>query len=247
MPRVGDGKSEGFLNSATPMLENTFRKYQYADIEYYAHSSLKSPKKLLVVSGLHGDESGVIEPLFHFFDSCSEIPYSIVFIPEAYPSAVRRKKRNNVHERNGNRLFGTDIQDPEKDMVEKIVTTHAPYDLVVSFHEDTQYPQTYVYDVGQRKIEPFWDNWRKAMHTIGIELLNGVDDSDDPALRYVFVNGYHYTLTPKNSGQFEDWVVMNNFTERSLTIEIPAFVPSEKKKDLIYLYFMELIFPLSGI
>jgi hypothetical protein len=219
-----------------------FQKHIAVDIHYYVSSFPETAKKVLIVSGLHGNEGGVIEPLFDFLHHWENTSPSIVFIPDMCPSALKKRKRNNVFRRNENRIFGLGIHDPENSIVKKIITDHAPYDLVVSFHEDPELPEAYLYDVGKDDPAIRLKEWQQGVKEAGINLLNGVDDPNDRALLNVFVDGYNLAPVALQNGQFEHWVVKEHLAKRSLTIEIPSSAAKEQKKKLIEVSFQQLIF-----
>ncbi|PWU24002.1 hypothetical protein C5B42_01105 [Candidatus Cerribacteria bacterium 'Amazon FNV 2010 28 9'] len=213
------------------------------NLRYY-HTKYPPTPKLLVVSGLHGDEAGVIEPLFlHLTTQEKELPPTL-FIPVMSPSAFERKQRKNKHGNDVNRIFGLNTGDTEEQVASSIVKAHAPYNLVVSFHEDHEYSQVYVYDVGTTPCEPDISSWRNAIHALSLDLLNGIDDPSDADLGYRFEEGYNHELAAKNSGEFEHWVIQENFAPRSLTLEIPAHATSYQKRGAIEATLQHLILPL---
>lgn len=211
----------------------TFQKLSKDDRYYYVHTPEKSDKKVLVVSGLHGDEGGVIEPLFHVLQYNIDPTTTIVFIPTMCPSALKKRQRNNERGENANRIFYTNKHDPENGIVTEIVMEYAPYDLVISFHEDLGYPQVYVYEMGKQTLATQLVLWKTAIQKTGLHLLNGVDDPQDVELQYIFHEGYNYTAKPQENGQFEDWVVSKKIAQQSLTIEVPSVATKIQKEEVI--------------
>lgn len=216
-------------------MNKTCKKLRKENINYYVCAPNKCSKKVLIVSGLHGNEGGVIEPLFTFFNQYENPTTSVVFIPTMCPSALQKRERNNARGHNANRIFDTNSNDPENNVVTSIIIEHAPFDLVISFHEDLEYPHTYVYEMGKQCSKTQLKKWQEAVKKIGIHVLNGVDDPNDIDLRNTFVDGYHYKSHPKQNGQFEDWVVAYRYAKRSLTIEIPSSASKDQKRSLIRL------------
>lgn len=216
-------------------MNKTFEKLRKENIHYYLYAPKEISKKVLIVSGLHGNEGGVIEPLFDFFYQYKNPTISIVFIPTMCPSALQKRERNNARGHNANRIFDKDICDPEKDIVTNIVMEHAPFDLVVSFHEDLEYPNMYVYEMGKCGSKIQLKKWQREIKKMGIQVLNGMDDPNDTDLRNTFVEGYHHKPHPVQNGQFEDWVVAQCYAKRSLTVEIPSSASKDQKRELIRL------------
>jgi succinylglutamate desuccinylase len=224
------------------LINSSSEKLRDTEVKYYTFTQENASTKLLLASGLHGDESSVIEPLQQFIEQNSHKMPNFLFIPEVSPSAVQLRRRHNGLYHDLNRIFEMGVEDPEELLAKKIVMKEAPYDLVVTFHEDTEYKETYFYDLGEKFYELHLQEWRNAVKNIGIELLNGLDDEDN-ALRKVFVDGYHYEEDAQEDGMFEHWVLHEHLGERNLTIEIPTSASLDQKKQLIELYFEHLIFP----
>lgn len=211
-------------------------------LEYFVYNNKKSQKKIFINAGLHGNESGVIKPLQFFLQkNYSQLP-SFTFVPKMSLSAVDLQTRQNKYEHDLNRYFGTQ-KDAEAVLAEKVVKKHHPYDLVLSFHEDTEYSQTYLYDVGKKSSDKPISGWQQKMKSLGIEMLNGVDDPSDPELKYKFVEGYNYLDHALANGQFEHWVVLSGLAKRSFSIEIPSKLGLEAKGRLINEYFWSLVLP----
>ena len=163
--------------------------------------------RLLIISGLHGDEGGVIAPLFEVLQKYKEHLPSFVFVPEMSNTALQKKTRKNQRGNDLNRMFGLENDDPEVRLGETLVHHFAPYDVVISFHEDVEYQQTYFYDRGERFFDIDLEKWRQRVREMDIELLEGIDDVAEPTLGHMFQEGYHYSDITTNKGSIEDWVL----------------------------------------
>jgi succinylglutamate desuccinylase len=217
-------------------------KINQLEVPYYTFATEGRGGKLLVASGIHGDECSVIEPLTEFLSqNTSRVP-NLIYIPEVSPSARQANSRKNAYGHDLNRIFCTGLSDPEEQAARKITRRGAPYDLVVTFHEDNQYPDTYFYDTGAEFYKIHMYDWRKAVEGTGISLLNGLDD-DDNLLQKHFTDGYHRDRYSENTCMFEQWVLETRMAQRSLTIEIPTSATLEQKKQLIEIYFTHVILP----
>ncbi len=221
---------------------NKFQKIHHAGIDCFIREIASSDRRILITAGLHGDEGSIIPLLEDFLFEFEGISDSIVFIPRMSPSALRSGRRLNDSGHDSNRLFGRKQDDPEHNGVVETIDQHAPYDLVVSFHEDVDYPETYVYDTGRQLPLSKVIDWRYEVQQLGIPLLNGLDDPNDPELQHVFVDGYNHISHPGRDGQLETWIVLSGLTPQSLTIEIPSSLTSEQKTELIWITFQKLIF-----
>ena len=69
--------------------------------------------KLLILSGMHGDESDVVVHVSGFVSTQAESLPDFVYIPTVSPSAIAQKTRQNYLGHDINRCFVDPIQDPE--------------------------------------------------------------------------------------------------------------------------------------
>jgi hypothetical protein len=224
-------------------MHNGFYSHGSVTMPFYFTSPHSNNHRLLIVSGLHGDEASVIPLLTEYIQNNESLLPSFLFIPEMSPSALALNQRNNVGGHNLNRIFGTDIPDDEREAIEHVVSEHGPFDLVLSFHEDQEFLDTYFYDVGEKFYLLHLAKWRQHAQEIEIPLLNGLDDPNDDALGYHFTDGYNHDTAKKNNGMFEYWVLVEQLAKRSLTIEIPTAASPLQKKKLIESVFTHLALP----
>lgn len=221
------------------------KKQSFGKIEYFVHES-GGAGRLLLTSGIHGDEGGIVEPLIEYVESNLSTLPSLIFIPRMSPSALVLGTRENDLGNNLNRMFGVEGEDEERYAIAKIAKDNSPYDLVATFHEDVIDPFTYFYETGDHSSRLELDKWRNKVKESGISLLNGSDDPDDPALGYQFEDGFNNEPKSKAylSGAFEHWVVVENFAPRCLNFEIPTIATIDQKKKLVEAAFSHLIIPI---
>ncbi len=212
-------------------LHSIFEKVQIGQTYYYVHLAPHHTKRILVSAGLHGNEAGVIEPLFTYFQQHPPQSTSIIFIPKMSPSAIQHRQRSNGNGNDANRIFDT-LDDLETVIVKHIIQKHAPYDLAISFHEDLEYSEVYLYEVSEHRPSLTVRNWQQGIKNLGLTLLNGIDDPNDSTLQLTFVDGYNFSLPDKHE-QFEDWIVSNHFAQKSFTVEVPAKTTKIQKEQIV--------------
>ena len=132
------------------MISSLFNK-NLGTINYFQKG--KSPK-LLLMSGTHGDEYGVIQPLKNIIDKYSEKLPDFIFIPEFSPTAVKLKTRRNKFNHDVNRNFFENTDDPEAKTVMNIVANFN-FKMGISFHEDIEYDSFYMYDSEKMDAKTF--------------------------------------------------------------------------------------------
>lgn len=199
---------------------------------------------LEIDSGMHGDEKGIIDPLVAVLaEHLPQLP-SLLFIPRISPSAVELGTRTNVRGIDMNRNFSDESQDPEVRLIMEALKDHR-FKKAVSFHEDPEY--FYVYDAGDANLEntEALEKMRREIESLGVELLDGVDDEGDSALGNLISRGYRYFLpeTQTDSGGFFGaWALSKGITQRALTVEVPAkLIPADKKRvvDIVFRHLIE--------
>jgi len=205
-----------------------FKKIQIGNTRYYIHHAPHHTKRILVTSSLHGNEGGVIEPLFTYFQQHTELSVSIVFIPIMCSSALKKRRRYNTHGNDANRIFHK-RDDSENMTIKHIIQTHAPYGLAISFHADLEYSEVYLYETGEKESSECIRRWQDGIKKLGLSLFSGVDDPNDTILQLTFVDGYNFS-SPDKHEQFEDWVVSNHFAQKSFTVEVPAQTSKTQKE-----------------
>jgi hypothetical protein len=217
----------------------SFTKKQLGPITYWQKGN--NPE-LLIHSGTHGDEFSVIEPLTEYiFTNQKNLP-DFIFVPEVSPSAVANKTRVNGNGLDLNRSFFDQSEEAEIKANLELINAFS-FKKIMSFHEDTEYKEFYLYD--SHKInDKAWQNFVNKLKVIGLDVLNGLDDPDDPVLGTNFENGYFSTadldFSNSNSGTLSEYLAKNKSKTRYFTIEVPTQSELKQKKALIELIFSEL-------
>lgn len=212
-------------------------------IPYYVHGL---EPRVLIHAGIHGDEAETGAVVLDFLKKHIDSLPDFVFVPKVCPSAVSRKTRVNKNGIDLNRAFVPTPSEPEAIANMQIVTGFH-FDLLVSFHEDVEFSQFYMYDSKDHAFDERWRSLQQAIRHHGVSLLNGIDDPSDPVLNYNFVEGYCYC--PKSDdafidGTFEDWAMSNGVIKRWIMPEIPSTIKFSVKKKIVADIFSCLVLPL---
>ena len=214
-----------------------------ADPHFNYFVSSENPK-LLIHSGTHGDEGGVIQHVKAALEKYESLLPSFVFVPEVSPSAVKLKTRVNSKGNDLNRVFLSNSEDEEVRLNIEVIKDKK-FDLFVSFHEDPEYSDYYVYDFGygeeKNKLVLEHNEFLKKQ---GVGLLNGVDDPTDPKLGYKFVDGYNkfaYVKKDVDSGNIAAWVLNRDIAKNCLFLEIPGKADYQTKEIIVDSFFREVI------
>jgi hypothetical protein len=202
--------------------------------------------KLLIHCGTHGDEYEVIaivrEAVGRFGD---DLP-NFIFVPEVSPSAVRRRQRHNGRGQDVNRIFLEGTKDFEV-RGNVAILERGPFELLVSFHEDPDFNRYYVYDIGvdanPTGLVRAHNRWLKSQ---GIELLNGVDDPDDPDLGFRFTEGYRrFVHQPDvgDDGMIATYGMNRGLFSQAMLPEVPGRAPIRIKVLLVESFFERVLLP----
>lgn len=202
--------------------------------------------ELLILSGMHGDEREVIgcvkeliaEELKRFSD--------FLYIPEVSPSAVRRRKRTNEEGVDINRAFFDNSKSAEVKLIFKMLKGRR-FHTCLDFHEDPESPDFYLYDAFGPDLEraETLRRLQEDIKSLGLGLLNGIDDPDDPILGNVFKDGYKYFPPEKQhtnkDGTFSSWAFSKGIIKRYLNPEIPGGISLALKRKVVEIIFEDLV------
>ncbi|OGD69735.1 hypothetical protein A3A84_01020 [Candidatus Collierbacteria bacterium RIFCSPLOWO2_01_FULL_50_23] len=200
---------------------------------------------LLIHSGTHGDEYGVIDSVRLAVEKYEAQLPDFIYVPIVSPSAVAKRSRLNWGGLDLNRSFFGDNADSEVQANQEIVKGKS-LDLLVTFHEDSG-PGTkfYLYDMGLGlEDKDSWKKFRDEVGAMGVGLLSGTDDPDDPYLNYTFTEGYHYWSVPVKGyegGSFDAWATRNKVVKKALIPEIPGHLSQDKKNKVVDLFFQKIL------
>lgn len=208
-------------------------------IEYFVHGV--SPR-LLIHAGTHGDEFEVIDSVKKTVEKYKDRLPDFVFVPVVSPSAVAKHTRNNHFGHDLNRSFFPTTTDEEA-LANMQIASQFHFDFLVSFHEDVEYSLFYLYDSGKFQDSDAWNCLQLRVKQAGVSLLTGVDDELDPALGYVFVDGYGVCPLPAKDtdGSFEHWAQLHGIVEEWIMPEIPSTLKRSVKDTLCDAVFKELV------
>jgi hypothetical protein len=198
---------------------------------------MKLHSKLLILSGMHGDESGVIDCVRTYIAE-HNLPEH-VYIPEVSPSAVAARTRRNRYGHDVNRSFFDPPKDPEVSEFTSGISGKY-FDLCINFHEDPDLAQTfYLYDSGQLSTDQLL-SLRSSVIEAGSGLHTGTDDPLDADLDLHVEKGYistPYDSLPQDAGFSWVWFSRHGITKRDVDIEIPGKASTEMKQKLVNLIF----------
>ncbi len=242
---LGTPKTQGNPNLCYQMMTNQTATKQQATIlvphkrgetEYY----LKGTNlKLLILSGMHGDEHEVIQCVEDYINSHASALPEFLFIPKVSPSAVAKRTRKNKYGNDINRQFMESTQDPEaRDAME--ILQGRRFRACIEFHEDPDRTAgVYVYDSGTLS-EKDLAAYRHVVEGTGARLYSGIDDPFDADLGLQVEKGYISTTVdnlPKHAGFSTRWLIANGIAKRIFTPEIPGKAPIALKRRLVEAVF----------
>jgi hypothetical protein len=209
--------------------------------EYYVKG--KNPR-LLIHSGTHGDEHEVIDLVRACIHKYEQVLPDLLFVPYVSPSAVSLKKRHNSRGFDLNRQFFANTREPE--VVENIrLLSQFKFDLFVSFHEDPESTQYYIYDSGHNEVETqIIKDHNFILKKSGISLLNGVDDPNDPHLGFEFKDGYrrfNESVPTTFSGTASEYAMLAHGVKTCLIPEIPGRLNTFQKEFIVESFFVNVL------
>lgn len=203
------------------------------DFHYFQHGSVPT---LIIHSGTHGDETSVTPHLESWIHHNYHRMPSFIFVPTVSPSACRRGTRFNDDGQDLNRIFTDNSPSSEVNLNQSILKDISTK-TIISFHEDREYPEFYLYDDGfvpsdSNKLGKLFE----TIKSLGVKLLNGVDDLHDEALFNTFVDGYHFldaALPEFDRRTVTGWCLWKGIASHSLIPEIPTAATDETKERLV--------------
>lgn len=211
------------------------------ELEYFVKGN--NPK-LLIHCGTHGDEFESIDIVKKYVEKYEVNLPDFVFVPVVSPSAVKSRTRFNKNGKDLNRIFFSDSTEIEVRENANILDNYK-FDLMVSFHEDPENDSYYIYDEGldiNESVRVLAHN--QKIKQLGMKLLNGVDDPNDPHLGHKFVDGYNKLVIPKdykNNGMATVWAIAEKKTKNSLTAEIPGKLSIKQKEIIVDTFFRDVL------
>jgi hypothetical protein len=211
------------------------------EFEYYVKGDNPT---LLIHSGTHGDEYPIIDIVKKCVEKYEPLLPEFVFVPQVSPSAVKARRRFTGTGDDINRIFFSDSQNPEVVENIKVFNGHK-FNTLVSFHEDVTVYDYYIYDSGFSVHESeVIKAHNKKIEKLGIKLLNGVDDPEDPSLNYEFKDGYRKFIEEpgdKNNGMITVWAMTERGVNETLIPEIPGMLSIKDKETIIDTFFNDVL------
>lgn len=218
---------------------------------------------IFFVSGIHGDEHEVIEPLRNLLNEKAVTQpacfgsHARVLI--AHPSAVETASRT-VNGIDLNRQFPMKVDPdyPQAKLLTESFLEHKHVHTLFSFHEDPLEDRFYFYyqatkdDAGNMDlvIKDLRDALISQVESLGIPLYDGVDDID---LGYWVDRGFCAVAADSvHDNTFESWVVQKEIhghpaIQREFLFEIPGTLPIEKKEQLTRVILDHFVGPYTQI
>lgn len=225
-------------------MRHRLKPLYYQGLMYY--QSGERPE-LLIVSGLHGDEQSIIPCIKKALKTHQPKLRSYFYIPYASPEACVSKTRRNADGIDINRHF---FENTTVNEVKRVQSLLAPFHFscCVTFHEDPQESRFYLYDSGSfLHTTDLLSPLKKKFQQLGVSLLSGIDDAEDPLLGHTVEEGYHAVQPGKKTqddGTLEAWVLNHLIAQYVLTPEVPGKVFKALKDKIVDVLFSHIIIPL---
>jgi len=203
----------------------------------------KNQVKILLLSGIHGDEFGVILSVKKYIENNGNKLPPFIYIPQVSPSAVLRKTRNNINNIDLNRSFFDDSTDEEIEALRNKIKGIS-FATVFTFHEDCDRKDEFYMYSSHTINQQIFLNLKKHLTAINISLFNGIDDPTDPVLNNPIHNGLLVSPIEKEpKGSLWPWLNKNNNVHYCIDFEIPMKASQNKKNQLICILFEKIISP----
>lgn len=201
----------------------------------------------LILCKTHGDEPEVGDCVDDYIkEHISDLP-TFLYIPEVSPTAVKLGTRKNANGLDLNRNFFSNSPDHEMQFIVNLLKKYQ-FNTVITFHEDPELDVFYMYDAYGENLEgtETLQKMREEIKGLGVGLLNGIDDPNDPTLGDTFIDGYKFygkdDVDP-TSGFLASWAYSEGIIKRFLNPEIPGKLDIKTKRkivDIIFKYFITL-------
>lgn len=198
-------------------------------------------KKILILSGIHGDEPSGPRAISAFLKKqrASDKSFAIVALPILNRWGYAYNSRYNKDGIDLNRCF---FDKPRKNEPREcarirvfIKSIKIPHDLLISLHEDIDQKCFYLYDSGNGKGSPLIKTVFTTVKNAGIKLYTGTDDSTLSSR--IIKNGYLQVSLNDPSPTLEEFLSRNKKVKRVLTFEIPGKLPLKQKVGLALILF----------
>lgn len=206
-------------------------------IEYY---SFGDDPKLLITSGVHGDEFEVVDSVRIAINRYHERLPSFVYIPVVSPSGYAAKTRLNAEGLDPNRTIFEGTTSDEGQLVVGMVKDYK-FDLYIDFHEDSTFHDFYLYDTPPILKPEKKEQLLSEIEKLGVGLFSGIDDPDDPVLANRVVGGYTNFSLENDDHSLESWMRFSKRVKETIVPEVPGLVSIEIKNQIVDAIFRHLI------
>jgi hypothetical protein len=181
-------------------------------------------KRILIVSGIHGDEPSGSYTIAKFLLETHKFPkMQLDFIPLVNPSGFKKGTRQNKEGKDINRWFFDRPKRGEPWEVAKLRRfargIKKPYDLLISLHEDSERKEFYLYDTGNGRNSKLIQNIFREVRKEGIPLYNGVDDAE---LKNFAIGGYIPVDPQSEVPTLEEYLTCNGEIKSGVILETPG-------------------------
>lgn len=189
-------------------------------------------KKILVTSGIHGEERSGPIALMRMVELLERQPnhfanLDLDIIPVLSPTAYCLRTRENYDGDNFNHFWTDEIDEDEPYTVSHIrgFLRHRKYDALYSFHEDEDTDEFYLYATNIDRNSKLIQNIFEFADAHQFKRHEGYDDLIDDHI----VEGYG-EVDPNNPLEtFEEWMSRARKADRILTVEIGGKNYPERK------------------
>ncbi|OGG40944.1 hypothetical protein A3A21_03115 [Candidatus Jorgensenbacteria bacterium RIFCSPLOWO2_01_FULL_45_25b] len=211
---------------------------------------------VLIISGSHGDEFEIVPLIEFYLQKYEEFMPNFVFVPRVSPSAALTKTRLNGEGLDIERCFfsSADSRRPHAEKRGHYFSVEAQefmeflrnfrFDVCLSFHEDLEWEDFYMYDTEDRSNEPLLQEFFEEILKTGVGLHTGLDDAHDLFLGHEVRNGY-VSIAPfcddEKPGLLALWLRRSGIAKRVLVPEIPMKANLETKEKIIAICFQHLL------
>jgi hypothetical protein len=210
-------------------------RFNHRGVVYYASSD---QPQLLLLSGLHGDESGVIDCLWNFVNKNERRLPDYLYVPEVSATAVALGSRKNAYGHDLNRCFGVEITDREAVILKEIFNGYR-FDWALDFHEDCDRNKSFYWYDTEKATEKKLDVIKEKMKVCGIKMYEGVDDTQDLLLNSFVKKGFVFDKH-STGGFLSTWLINNGFVKRVIGPEVPGKAGKQIKQEIVN-EFMEFV------
>ncbi|MDI6721043.1 MAG: M14 family metallocarboxypeptidase [Candidatus Aenigmarchaeota archaeon] len=190
--------------------------------------------KVLVATGIHGDEPAAPEALIRFIESKNAPSFlrgfHVTIFPILNPIGFAKNTRKNG-KIDLNRHYGCRRLHKENRIVEEYVKSKK-YDMMISLHEDVDMDSFYMYETGCFDAERFRDTITDDLRFLNLLRKRGFRINCDREI-YGIINRGGIKIVPKDKGRnLERYLWSRGIVKRVVCIESPGKTEFEKRVEI---------------